>query len=53
MHWPAPMTKDWKADKTHDWLTTWKDMEAVYEKHPDKVKAIGMSNRDRICVAYI
>lgn len=44
MHWPAPMTKDMKADKSHDWLDTWKSMEEVYAKHPDKVKAIGVSN---------
>lgn len=42
MHWPAPMTKDMKADKSHDWLDTWKSMEAVYAKHPEKVKAIGL-----------
>ncbi|KZS87258.1 Aldo keto reductase [Sistotremastrum niveocremeum HHB9708] len=44
MHWPAPMTKDWKADKEHDWLDTWKAMEEVYKSNPDKVKAIGVSN---------
>ena len=44
MHWPAPMTKDGKADKERDWLDTWKDMERVYKAHPDKVKAIGVSN---------
>jgi len=44
MHWPAPMTKDWKADKSHDWIDTWKAMEEVYKAHPDKVKAIGVSN---------
>ena len=44
MHWPAPMTTDYKADKTHDWLDTWKAMEEVYKAHPDKVKAIGVSN---------
>jgi glycerol 2-dehydrogenase (NADP+) len=41
MHWPAPMTKDLKADKSHDWLDTWKTMEQLYEAHPDKIKAIG------------
>lgn len=46
MHWPAPMTPDLSgADKTHDWLTTWKSMEAVYEKCPEKVKAIGTSHQ--------
>ncbi|KAI5123255.1 hypothetical protein M0805_001344 [Coniferiporia weirii] len=44
MHWPAPMTPEYKADKSHDWLVTWKGMEEVYAKHPDKVKAIGVSN---------
>jgi len=44
MHWPAPMTTDWKADKSHDWLDTWKSMEEIYKAHPDKVKAIGVSN---------
>ena len=41
MHWPAPMTKDWKADKSRNWLDTWKAMEKVYQTHPEKVKAIG------------
>ncbi|KAJ7167313.1 Aldo keto reductase [Mycena crocata] len=46
MHWPAPMTKEKpaKADKTHDWLDTWKSMEKLYKAHPDKLKAIGVSN---------
>ncbi|TFK49026.1 Aldo/keto reductase [Heliocybe sulcata] len=44
MHWPAPMTKDMKADKEYDWLTTWKDMEKLYQENPDKLKAIGVSN---------
>jgi len=44
MHWPAPMKKGEGADKSHDWLDTWKDMEKVYKAHPDKVKAIGVSN---------
>jgi len=46
MHWPAPMTKGEPAfaDKTHDWLDTWKSMEALYKAHPDKLKAIGVSN---------
>jgi glycerol 2-dehydrogenase (NADP+) len=41
MHWPAPMTSDWKADKSLNWLDTWKAMEKVYQAHPEKVKAIG------------
>ncbi|KAJ7266895.1 Aldo keto reductase [Mycena haematopus] len=46
MHWPAPMTKGNPplADKTHDWLDTWKSMEALHKAHPDKLKAIGVSN---------
>jgi len=44
MHWPAPMTADFKADKSIDWLDTWKEMERVYKANPDKVKAIGVSN---------
>jgi len=44
MHWPAPMTKGGKADFSKDWLDTWKAMENVYKAHPDKVKAIGVSN---------
>ncbi|KDN51082.1 hypothetical protein RSAG8_00711, partial [Rhizoctonia solani AG-8 WAC10335] len=43
MHWPAPM-KDGKADKSLDWLDTWKQMEKIYETQRDKVKAIGVSN---------
>ncbi|KAG8733900.1 hypothetical protein FRC11_000454 [Ceratobasidium sp. 423] len=43
MHWPAPM-KDGKADKSLDWLDTWKQMEKIYETQRDKVKAIGISN---------
>ena len=30
------------ADKTHDWLDTWRSMEDVYLANGDKVKAIGM-----------
>lgn len=43
MHWPAPMTEDahGKADKSLDWLDTWKTMEKLYQAHPDKLKAIG------------
>ncbi|KAG1902123.1 NADP-dependent oxidoreductase domain-containing protein [Suillus fuscotomentosus] len=44
MHWPAPMTKDGQADKGHDWLDTWKAMEDLYLAHPEKLKAIGVSN---------
>jgi glycerol 2-dehydrogenase (NADP+) len=44
MHWPAPMTPEYKADKSVDWLDTWKSMEKLYKAHPDKLKAIGVSN---------
>ncbi|KAH8113762.1 Aldo keto reductase [Phellopilus nigrolimitatus] len=45
MHWPAPMTSDLSgADKSIDWLDTWKAMEKIYAEHPEKVKAIGVSN---------
>jgi glycerol 2-dehydrogenase (NADP+) len=44
MHWPAPMTVDEKADKSIDWLDTWHEMEKLYKAHPDKIKAIGVSN---------
>lgn len=44
MHWPAPMTKEGKADKSINWIDTWKGMEKVYKEHSDKVKAIGVSN---------
>ncbi|KAI9465303.1 Aldo/keto reductase [Lactarius psammicola] len=50
MHWPAPMTPDWKADKSLNWIDTWKEMEKVYLAHPEKVKAIGVSN---VSVAYL
>ena len=35
------MTKEDGPDFDHDWLQTWKDMEALYKAHPDKIKAIG------------
>ena len=41
MHWPAPMTRDGKADKGHDWLDTWKAMEDLHLAYPEKLKAIG------------
>lgn len=43
MHWPAPM-KNGKADFEWNWIDTWKSMEQLYKKHPEKVKAIGVSN---------
>jgi glycerol 2-dehydrogenase (NADP+) len=44
MHWPAPMFNNTDADRSHDWLDTWKTMEELYLAHPDKIKAIGVSN---------
>jgi len=44
MHWPAPMTRDGKADKSHDWIDTWRSMEELYRDYPEKIKAIGVSN---------
>jgi len=49
MHWPAPMNRGPSgnpetADKTHDWIDTWKSMEKLFKEHPDKLKAIGVSN---------
>ncbi|KAJ3859535.1 NADP-dependent oxidoreductase domain-containing protein [Lentinula edodes] len=44
MHWPAPMTKEGGADKSIDWLDTWHEMEKLYKAHPEKIKAIGVSN---------
>ena len=44
MHWPAPMTSDGGPDKSIDWLDTWHEMEKLYKAHPDKLKAIGVSN---------
>jgi glycerol 2-dehydrogenase (NADP+) len=45
MHWPAPMISPpslGKADKSIDWLDTWKEMENVYLANKDKVRAIGV-----------
>ncbi|KAH9976207.1 Aldo/keto reductase [Lactifluus volemus] len=50
LHWPAPMTKDWKADKSLNWIDTWKEMERIHRAHPDKVRAIGVSN---VSAAYL
>ncbi|KAH9956495.1 NADP-dependent oxidoreductase domain-containing protein [Russula dissimulans] len=50
LHWPAPMTQDWKADKSVNWLDTWRSIEKVYREHPNKVKAIGVSN---VSAAYL
>jgi len=50
LHWPAPMTNDWKADKSLNWLDTWREIENIYRKHPEKIKAIGVSN---VSAAYL
>ncbi|KAI0090451.1 Aldo/keto reductase [Irpex rosettiformis] len=47
MHWPAPMKTEASgigADRDWDWRDTWRAMEKIYKEHPDKVKAIGVSN---------
>ena len=44
MHWPCPMKKEGGPDTEWDWRDTWRDMEKVYKEHPEKVKAIGVSN---------
>lgn len=44
MHWPAPSLKNRRPDTAHDWVDTWKSMEALLKAHPEKVKAIGVSN---------
>ena len=35
------------ADRSINWLDTWKKMEEVYKKYPEKVKAIGAFITDR------
>lgn len=45
MHWPAPMNQELNdADRSIDWIDTWKAMSKVFKEHPEKVKAIGVSN---------
>ncbi|KAG5654440.1 hypothetical protein H0H81_002629 [Sphagnurus paluster] len=45
MHWPAPMTPGSKGPLHGvDWLDTWKSMEKLYKAHPEKLRAIGVSN---------
>ncbi|KZV66476.1 Aldo/keto reductase [Peniophora sp. CONT] len=45
MHWPAPMNQELSGpDRSINWIDTWKKMEEVYKKNPEKVKAIGVSN---------
>ncbi|KAH9940323.1 NADP-dependent oxidoreductase domain-containing protein [Amylocystis lapponica] len=43
MHWPTPV-RDGKPDLSWSWIDTWKNMEKLYKAHPDKLKAIGVSN---------
>jgi hypothetical protein len=45
------MTKDWKADKSLNWLDTWRSIEKVYREHPEKVKAIGVHLSSNIDLA--
>lgn len=45
MHWPAPMTEGSKGPIFElDWIDAWKSMVKVYKAHPEKLKAIGVSN---------
>ena len=44
MHWPTPSLQDGRPDKAFNWVDAWKSMEAVFKAHPDKVRAIGVSN---------
>ncbi|KAL9710328.1 hypothetical protein Ac2012v2_006626 [Leucoagaricus gongylophorus] len=45
LHWPAPMNADCtQADKSLDWLDTWKAMVEVYKANPQKIHALGVSN---------
>ncbi|KAJ3566385.1 hypothetical protein NP233_g7043 [Leucocoprinus birnbaumii] len=45
MHWPAPMNATCSAaDKSLDWLDTWKKMVEVQKANPQKLRAIGVSN---------
>ena len=39
-----------KADKSLDWLDTWKQMEKIYETQRDKVKAIGTHTLNHLCL---
>lgn len=43
MHWPCPI-KDGKPDREISWIDTWRNMEKIFKEHPDKVRAIGVSN---------
>jgi glycerol 2-dehydrogenase (NADP+) len=38
------MTRDGKPDRSIDWLDTWKAMEKLHKAHPEKLRAIGVSN---------
>ena len=44
MHWPAPMKKGGGPDLEWDWRDTWRSMESLYKQHPEKIRAIGVSN---------
>ncbi len=44
MHWPTPSKSDGTPDRDWNWLKTWQIMEELYKAHPDKLKAIGVSN---------
>jgi len=46
MHWPisSKSGNDFEKDDTTNYIETWKKMEKLIADHPDKVKAIGVSN---------
>lgn len=46
MHWPISSKpgKDFEKDETTNFVEAWKQFEKLIETHPDKVKAIGVSN---------
>ncbi|KAF9445808.1 Aldo/keto reductase [Macrolepiota fuliginosa MF-IS2] len=45
LHWPAPMNADCTgADRSLDWLDTWKKMVELHKANPRKLRAVGVSN---------
>jgi glycerol 2-dehydrogenase (NADP+) len=46
MHWPAPMLDNHEGpDRGYTWQQAWEDMVQVFRENPEKVRAIGTSNR--------
>jgi glycerol 2-dehydrogenase (NADP+) len=39
------MTNDWKADKSLNWLDTWRAMEKLHREQPGKIRAIGLPSQ--------